>query len=221
MKFPSLRQCAIVLLFPGLLTSAFAQSVAPSAARPSAGESVHELFSATSTQLLKDLDREKARAGFLRVVQLDDNYGPAWFDLGVLAEAAGDWTEARFYFRKYLSVAPTGAYEKRAQRELKVIEQRSAQAAPTVAQQYDAAIDRAWALLSAKIYKESILEAAAAQGLDESRWEAYAVASLCLARQNRQEEARKYQRLSVAHAPVADRAKIAEAISKEVMARNF
>ena len=65
------------------------------AAAAPAGDTAHEVFASTSTQLLKDMDREKARAGFLRVVQLDDNYGPAWFNLGVLAEAAGDWTEAK------------------------------------------------------------------------------------------------------------------------------
>jgi tetratricopeptide (TPR) repeat protein len=163
---------------------------------------------------VKDLDRQRARKDYRRVLQLDGRYAPAWFNLGVLAEADYDWTEAKADFKQYLTVAPEGAYSARATRELSVIADRSKQPVPTPAQQYHAAIQRARTLLAAKFYKESIAEAAAAQSLDDSRWEAYAIVSICMARQHKIHEALKFQNLALDRAPVEARDKVFDVLTR-------
>ncbi|HEY6618949.1 MAG TPA: hypothetical protein VIY68_05335 [Steroidobacteraceae bacterium] len=132
----------------------------------------------------------------------------------MLAEADYDWTEAKADFKQYLTVAPEGAYSTRATRELNVIAERSKQPFPTPTQQYGAAIHRARALLAAKFYKESIAEAAAAQSLDDSRWEAYAIVSICMARQHKIHEAVQFQNLALARAPVEARDKIFDVLTR-------
>jgi tetratricopeptide (TPR) repeat protein len=165
-------------------------------------------------QFVKDLDRQRARKDYRRVLLLDARYAPAWFNLGVLAEADYDWTEAKADFERYIAVAPEGTYSARAARELSVIAERSKQPSPTPAQQYDAAIHRARTLLAAKFYKESIAEAATAQSLDDSRWEAYAIVSICMARQHKIHEAAKFQTLALDRAPAEARDKVLDVLTR-------
>lgn len=193
-----------------------AQSPSGAAAGSPSFARAHALFVSTSAQLLKDMDREKARAGYRQVVKIDDGYAPAWFNLGVLAEAASDWTEAKGDFQKYISVAPNGPYAKRAQRELGVIAQRIAHPVPTRSQEYDAAIGRARALLAASFYKESVAEAASAQKIDAARWESYAVVALCMARQKKYDEAVKFETLAVSHAPAGKREKVRAVLTQQI-----
>jgi tetratricopeptide (TPR) repeat protein len=174
----------------------------------------HRLFVSTSLHFVKDLDRQQARKDYRRVLQLDGRFAPAWFNLGVLAEADYDWTEAKADFEQYLAVAPEGAYSTRAAKELSVIAERSKQPSPTPAQQYDAAVHRARTLLAAKFYKESIAEAATAQSLDDSRWEAYAIVSICMARQHQTHEAAKFLRLALDRAPAEARTKVLDVLTR-------
>jgi tetratricopeptide (TPR) repeat protein len=174
----------------------------------------HRLFVSTSLQFVRDLDRQRARKNYRGVLQLDGLYAPAWFNLGVLAEADYDWTEAKGDFKQYLTIAPEGAYSTRAARELNVIAERSKQPVPTPAQQYDAAIHLARTFLAAKFYKESIAEAAVAQSIDDSRWEAYAVVSICMARQHKIHEAVKFQTLALDRTPVEARDQVFDVLTR-------
>ena len=147
------------------------------------------------------MDRDKAFIGFTQVVQVDPTYAPAWFNLGVLGEAAGRWTDARSYFQRYLVLAPKGPYAQRAQRELTIIAQRIAHPIPTKQQQCDAIIGRAQALAGGKFYKEAIDEAGQAQSLDDSRWEAYALVSVIMYKQHKDIDGKKFRDLALAHLP--------------------
>ena len=197
------------------LSMSYAPLAAQSEQRSATSNSrAHDLFVSTSLRFVKDLDRERARKGYHRVLQLDGQYAPAWFNLGVLAEADYDWTEAKADFKQYLTVAPEGAYSKRAARELIVIAERTKQPRPTPAQQYDAAIHQARTLLAAKFYKESIAAAADAQALDDSRWEAYAIVSICLARQHKIREAVQFQNLALDRAPAEAHDKVFDVLTR-------
>src|SRR5258708_2322124 len=154
----SMEELAALLL--ALVFSCAADSTQTDDSGVAAGTRARQLFVSTSVQFVKDLDRQRARKDYRRVVRIDKDCAPAWFNLGVLAEADYDWTEAKADFKQYLTVAPEGAYSARAARELDVIAERATQPIPTPAQQYDAAIHRASTLLAAKIYRESIAEAA-------------------------------------------------------------
>jgi tetratricopeptide (TPR) repeat protein len=208
----SMAKIAAVLLALGFSCATQAAQSDDGSVTP--GTRAHRLFVSTSLRFLKDLDRQRARKDYRRVVQIDGQYAPAWFNLGVLAEADYDWPEAKADFKKYLTVAPEGAYSTRAARELNVIAARSKQPVPTPAQQYDAAIHRARTLLAAKFYKESIAEAADAQSLDDSRWEAYAIVSICMARQHKIHEAVEFQNLALDRTPVEARDKVFDVLTR-------
>jgi hypothetical protein len=190
------------------------QAAEPSHPHDASSTSAHELFAKTSLTFAKDLNRAHARAGYRKVLLLDANFAPAWFNLGVLAEADYLWPDAKADFEHYLAVAPDAAYASRARRELDAIKERSKQTTPTSAQLYDASIHQALALLSTKFYKESVQEAATAQSVDASRWEAYAIVSICLARQHKTESAAKFQAMALSHAPLKDRDQIERALAK-------
>jgi tetratricopeptide (TPR) repeat protein len=172
----------------------------------------HELFTATSTQFLKDMDRDKAFIGYTQVIAVDPSYAPAWFNLGVLAEAANKWQDASSYFGKYLTLAPTGPYAARAGRELKVTEQRMAHPAPTKAQQYNAIIDRARALADTNFYKEAIDEAGQAQTLDPTRWEAYAIVSVVMYKQHNNAEGKRFATLALDRTPLQKKNAVAHVL---------
>jgi hypothetical protein len=161
-------------------------------------------------------DRTKARQGFLSATQVDHRYAPAWFDLAVLAEGDKEWVDAAADFRHYLSLQPTGPDADRAKAQLQLLPKYISGAVTpggVRSMEYDASIQRARAFLAHGFYKESIAEAGHAQSLDPSRWEAYAVVSLCMARQNKKQEATKFEALAVNHAPVSKRDQVRAALS--------
>jgi tetratricopeptide (TPR) repeat protein len=215
-----IARSVVTLVLAASVVSCLAQSTPPANPQPLAASRAHELFLATSTQMLEDMNREKARAGYRKVVQIDDGYGPAWFNLGALAEAVGAWTEAKADFEKYLSVAPSGPYTKRAQRELDVVGQRAIQPVVTKQQRYDRAIERAEALLAAKFFKESVAEAASAQSLDDSRWEAYAIVSVCMAKEGKSKEAAEFAKLAMDRAPSGKREQIRAGLLQQISQSN-
>jgi hypothetical protein len=61
--------------------------------------------------------------------------------------------------------------------------------------------------------RQSIAEAGRAQPLDSPRWESYAVVSLCMAKQDKLQEAAKFEALAVNHAPLDKRDQIRAALS--------
>jgi hypothetical protein len=56
--------------------------------------------------------------------------------------------------------------------------------------------------------------AVAAQSIDDSRWEAYAAVSICLARQHKVHEAVKFQNLALDRAPVEERDKVFDVLTR-------
>lgn len=161
-------------------------------------------------------DWAKARQGFQDAIEIDPRYAPAWFDLAVLAEGDKEWTKAAGDFRQYLSLQPTGADATRARAQLQLLSKYVSGSLTSESgrgMEYDAAIQRARAFLAHGYFRESIAEAGRAQSLESSRWESYAVVSLCMAKQNKLQEAAKFEALAVNHAPLDKRDQIRAALS--------
>jgi tetratricopeptide (TPR) repeat protein len=197
---------------------------APAAAKPpapcdlkvsGAAKCATQLYHSVALAFLRDHDAAKATAGFRQVLQLNPKYSPAWFDLGVLAEQRDAWEEAQSDFKQFLVVAPPGPDVARAAHELEVLKPYLAgTAGPAEEKQaeYDASIARARILLSKQLFKEAIAEAGHAQSLDDSRWEAYAVVSLAMYRQHKNDEGKKFADMALTRTPAEKRSAVAEAL---------
>ncbi len=174
------------------------------------------VYTETLAALLLDHDQEKAEKGFLHAVQIDPHFGAAWFNLGVIAESEKNWKQAESYFRNYLAFVPNGPDARRANDQLILLPKyESGEITPEAAKdaQYDALIQRARIFLAAGHLRESIAEAGRAQTVDNSRWESYAVVSLCMTRQNKAQEAAQFAALAIEHAPNEKRNQVQSALS--------
>lgn len=189
------------------------------AAPAQALEPARRLYTQTLAAFILDRDRAKAGRGFLQVTRLDPQFAPAWFNLGVLAEADRNWSQARTGFTVYLRLAPAGPDAARAEEQLHIVaahEHAVADDAATRAAEYDGMIQRARALLAAKLFRSAIAEAARAQRTDPARWEAYAVVALCMGRQHKEAEAAKFETLAVSHASTDKREAVRTALDRQI-----
>lgn len=173
----------------------------------------------TLAAFLLNHDRAKAELGFLQVTQIDADYAPAWFNLGVFAEGDKNWAEAQGYFEQYLHFAPRGPDAQRAKDQIQVLAKYVAgTVTPEQAKRadYEATIQRARAFLAAGYYREAVAEAGRAEAADSSRWEAYAVISLCMAKQKKRDEAVKFEAMAVNHAPAEKREQVRSALTLQI-----
>lgn len=194
------------------------QAQAPTAsARTQNGKALSPLARAqqayfqTLATFLLDHDRAKAERGFMKVTQIDPDYVAAWFNLGVFAEADRNWAEAQSFFEQYLHLAPKGSDAERAKSQLLVLAKYisgTVTAQESNQAEYDATIQRANAFLATGLYREAIAEAGRAEAADATRWEAYAVVSMCMAKQKKQADAEKFEAMAVSHAPVDKRGQV-------------
>lgn len=171
----------------------------------------------TQSQFTRDHDQTKAWNGFVKATQIDPKYAPAWFDLAILSENLKQWKQARDYFNRYLELAPKGPDGPRAHQQIELLSKYiSGEITPDEIKRadYDAAIQRARALLAAGFYREAIDDAGLAQKMDESRWESYAVVSLCMLRQHKLDEATKMQERAIEHSPPDKRDAIRKALTQ-------
>jgi tetratricopeptide (TPR) repeat protein len=208
-----------------VLASALAMFVAPLIAQQAGGTNIKAVTPAARAQqtciqteaaFILHRDRAKARQGFQDAIEIDRRYAPAWFDLAVLAEGDKEWAKAASYFRQYLSLQPTGADATRARAQLQLLSRYLNNSAVSDAArdtEYDVAIQRARALLAHGYFRESVAEAGRAQSLDRSRWESYAVVSLCMEKQDKPQEAARFEALALEHAPTEKRGQIQAALS--------
>ena len=172
----------------------------------------------TQSQFTRDHDQTKAWNGFVKATQIDSNYAPAWFDLAIMLENQKQWKQARDYFYRYLGLVPKGPDALRANQQIELLSRYiSGEITPDEIKRadYDAAIQRARALLAGGFYREAIDDAGLAQKLDESRWESYAVVSLAMLRQHKLPEAAKMRDRALEHAP-ADRRDAIRAASQRL-----
>lgn len=203
--------------------SSFIESSVPS--QSASGQQVNraqdqarQLAAQTLATFIRDHDAAKAEEGFRHVTQVDPGYVPAWFNLGVFAERDEHWSDARNDFAEYLRLAPDGRDATRAKSELQLLERYSKggiDSGLARRAEYDAMIQRARGFLAAGLFRESIAEAGRAQAADKSRWESYAVVSLCALRQHKLVEAAKMRDRAVALAPADKREQIRAALSQE------
>lgn len=215
-----LAMVALTLLNASTLQSQTSTSVKPPAPPcdvkvSGARQCARQLYIIVSRNLLQDRDNRKAADGFSQVTQLDPRYAPAWFNLGVLAEQRQAWDQAQADFKQYLVVAQPGPDIARATHELQVLKPYVAGLAGPVQEkqaEYDASIARARILLSKQLYKEAVSEAGHAQSLDNSRWEAYAVVSLVMYKQHKDDEGKKFADLALQRAPADKKDVVAKAL---------
>jgi Tfp pilus assembly protein PilF len=175
-----------------------------------------QVYVQTLASYLETRDQVGAELGFTKVTKIDPSYPPAWFNLGVFAEASNNWSKAQDCFRHYLQVAPNGSDAARAQDQLQILAKYANSSIDPEAQskaEYDAMIQRARGFLAVKLFREAIIEAGRAQAADGSRWEAYAVIALCLTRQNKTAEAAKFAELALDRAPIEKREKLRRALA--------
>ena len=182
-------------------------------------EQAQQVFLQALASYLSSRDHTNAEKGFARATEIDPNYPPAWFNLGVLSESDKNWSKAKRSFNEYIRVAPNGPDAGRAKRELQILAQYSGgkidQAAVKQAE-YDAMIQRARGFLSIGLFREAIAEAGRAQAADSSRWESYAVVSLCMAKQHKRDDAVKFKSLAVTHAPTEKRGQIQGTLTRQI-----
>ena len=173
----------------------------------------------TTAAFVDHHDRGQAKSGYLQVTQIDPGYAPAWFNLGVLAEADKEWVKAKSDFAEYLRLMPHGPEADRARDQSGLLDkyiQGKTDPVAVQATEHDATIQRARSLLAANLFREAIAEAGRAQSEDSSRWEAYAVVSLCMAKQHKKDEASKFRDLASAHSSVDNREKIRVALDRQI-----
>lgn len=199
-------------------TPTHATKTAATAGAESSRVRAQKLYYQTEATFILNHNVEKGQAGFLSVVQIDPRNAPAWFNLGVLAESSKSWLKAESYFQRYLQIAPNGPDAKRARAQLALLPKYVARKVMPEAfneAEYDAAVQRARIFLAAGHFREAIAEAGHAKSLDADRWEAYAVVSLCMAKQNKRKEAAQFEALAVEHSPESKRDQVRAALSKQ------
>jgi hypothetical protein len=81
-------------------------------------------------------------------------------------------------------------------------------------------IQRARAFMDTTLYRAAIIEAGRAQASDPSRWEAYAVVALCMAKQHKVPEAQKFETVTMSRAPPAQREMLRDVIDREIKDSN-
>jgi len=176
-------------------------------------------FNQVSSSFLREFNRPKAIEGYLQVTALDTTYAPAWFNLGVLSEAEKNWSKAQVYFNQYLHLAPHGREADRAKQELQILvkyQDGSINLAAAKQAEYDSMIERARGFLAVNLFREAIAEAGRAQAADASRWEAYAVVSLCMAKQHKRDAAMRLEMLAVNRAPAEKRDQVHDALDNQI-----
>jgi tetratricopeptide (TPR) repeat protein len=182
----------------------------------SPNDQARQVYVQTLAAYLESRDQAAAERGFLKAIQIDSSYAPAWFNLGVFAESNKNWLKAEDYFQHYLKAAPDGQDAGRAKDQLQILAKYKSgtinQAAEKSAQ-YDAMIQRSRGFLAVKLFREAIAEAGRAQATDDSRWEAYAVVCLAMVQQNKAGEATKFRDMALARTPPELKSKVSEALS--------
>ena len=184
-------------------------------AAPSKQTGAHGAFIKAMADFIETHDRKKAEREFSEVTQINPSYAPAWFNLAVMAELDRNWSEAERCFNTYLQIAPEGTDAIRAKEQLKLIfDYAHAKVDPATVKQmeYDAAIQRSRSFLAVNLFREAIAEAGRAQAQDPARWEAYALVSICMTRQQKITQAAHFQTLAVNHAPPEKRAQVLQAL---------
>ncbi len=166
--------------------------------------------------LMRDGDLEKAHKGFLRAVLLDPNFAAPYYNLGILAEAKGNWPRAAHWFQGYLRVDPDSKLAPRVKAELAhIAEVQKLQATPAGRTQsaYDDAIARARVYLNAGMLKPAIATAADAAKTDPKRWEAYAIAASALSQDGRAGDAENFLSMAIERAPMSKKAALNKALA--------
>lgn len=198
--FPIVRRgaCAAVLVFGAWRSAAGQAMLSPERARAS------KTMLAAERALFVNKDPTAARAEFMAALQQDSTFAAPRFNLGVLAEAEEQWSDAAKWFAEYLRHDSTSASASKARGELTVSRRRAAESqSPDVKREsdYDRHIELARRLLAAAMFDDARAEAARAHALKATGWEAYALASAAIAPSGRSAQALALLDSAIALAP--------------------
>ena len=168
----SLTQATLTMLLVGVVAQG--QGV-PSAQRRRA----MERMTSAERSLIVERNPGAAREGFISTIALDSSYAAPRFNLGLLAEAEGQWSEAERWFRAYLALDSTSEWANKAKRELQGLSRKRASAddATRRAGEYDSHIELGRRLVRSGMHADALREAQQARALETRRWEAYALAA--------------------------------------------
>jgi tetratricopeptide (TPR) repeat protein len=115
----------------------------------------------------------------LSAVRTDPSYARAYFILGQIAEAQGDWDGAIKWLTEYQRLGPRSpgsqAVWKWQLQRLQTLKQADQTPHGRIQRHYYELIARAQTELGGHHFKEAVYEASLATRIDASRWEAYAV----------------------------------------------
>jgi tetratricopeptide (TPR) repeat protein len=192
-------------------------SEAASGATDSLRKKAQSIFQQALARFFDDKDISRARAGFLESMRTDPSYPLPRFNLGVLAEADENWDEAIRWFQEFVQLDGASDYAKRAQKELARLRQLQTLEKSDQGRQrrlYDETIGRAKILLDARFLKEAIAEAASAAKIDDTRWEAYAVAGSALSERGAFDQAANFLQRAIDRAPQDKKGKLAQALAQ-------
>jgi tetratricopeptide (TPR) repeat protein len=131
-------------------------------------------------QYLKDFDIDAARVGFAASIAADSSYSPAYFNLGLLSEAAGRLDEAIQLYQQAQRLSKDASLKARAATYHAAAVARKKQNATADGRRSAEYVDRlrkAEALLNGGLAAAALAEAGRAATLDPTRWESYAVAA--------------------------------------------
>lgn len=193
-----------------------AAATPPQASQPNSKKEAARGFTQEAlVNFAADHDVGKAMASYTKALEQDPGYAPARFGLGVMLEAQGDWTGARSTFAQLEAVGKGGALVAAAKEERSRIDtaiKLEATQEGRRTRQYDSFISQARMLLAAGQPAAAAERVRAAQKLDESKWQAYAMAGeIALVSQRLPEAGRLFQAASARASEDALRKKLNEA----------
>jgi len=209
----------LAVLMPGCSGLYLAQTA--SVRRPVSGSApvdhaaAHDARNAAIALFLRTHDSRAAAKATQAAIQLDPNYAAAWFDLAIYSEASRDWPTAVKGFGRYLVLSPSGTDAPRATHELAIVKKYVVKP-PTQIQldntAYDASLVRARVLIDHGMNQDAVLELGSAEQLLPRRWEAYAIASACMAFQGKLDVANQLQQMALDRAPKDKQDQIKEVV---------
>jgi Tfp pilus assembly protein PilF len=191
------------------------------------GHSPRTIVEQTIVAFAKDHNVAKARTGYEAALKLDPAYVPAQFGLAVMLEAQNDWNHARAMFQNVVSNPRAGPLITPARQEITRIDVAAAVADSPERRkghQYDLLISQARMLLSGGVPAAAAERVEAARSIDDSRWQAYALAAEIAQATQRSTEATRLFDAAARRANGTTRANLQKAAAREAtnaMSRRF
>ena len=180
-------------------------------------DKAREQLQLTTQHYIRDNDAAKARAGLLAAIQLDPTYPQPRYNLAMLAEVEEKWDEAIDWLQKYRTLDGTSKTSSKAQLEIErltVVRDLDKTPEGKLKRRYNDAIARGQKLAAIGLPKSAVLEADAAVKMNPNRYEAYALAAACLARQGQYDRAIAFVKMAIDRSDASSKPRLQAALAK-------